>query len=92
MPGAGVSAGNVLELRVRTGAHEFHASARSVVAARRLGAHPYIHDLGGDYDCTDADKVRQLVRLLSPGGIVICWADGSVGGLDCWVALDHCVV
>nr|WP_174851743.1 copper homeostasis protein CutC [Xylella fastidiosa] len=67
MPGAGVSAGNVLELRVRTGAHEFHASARSVVAARRLGAHPYIHDLGGDYDCTDADKVRQLVRLLSQG-------------------------
>ncbi|MCD8456164.1 copper homeostasis protein CutC [Xylella taiwanensis] len=65
MPGAGVSAGNVVQLRVLTGAYEFHASARRVVAARRLGPHPYIRDLGGDYACTDADKVRQIVTLLS---------------------------
>ncbi|HHW4678272.1 MAG TPA: copper homeostasis protein CutC [Xylella sp.] len=65
MPGGGVSAGNLMQLRVRTGAHEFHASARSVVAARRFGIHPHIRDLGGDYDCTDKDKVRQMVTLLS---------------------------
>ncbi|WOB50181.1 copper homeostasis protein CutC [Xanthomonas hydrangeae] len=64
MPGAGVSEHNIRLLRERTGAHEFHASARSAVAAQVPGPHPYIHDLGAHYQRTDAVRVRRMVETL----------------------------
>ena len=64
MPGAGVSAANVQVLRAGTGAREFHASARSPVAAQVHAPHPYITDLGGDYQRTDVARVRSIVQLL----------------------------
>jgi len=64
MPGAGVSEHNIGMLRERTGAREFHASARSAVAAQVLVRHAYIDDLGGDYQRTDAERVRRIVAQL----------------------------
>ncbi|MEA5124511.1 copper homeostasis protein CutC [Xanthomonas floridensis] len=65
MPGAGVSEHNVASLRARTGACEFHASARGPVAAQVPAPHAYISDLGGDYQRTDAQRVRRIVDVLS---------------------------
>jgi copper homeostasis protein len=61
MPGAGISAANIQALAARTGASEFHGSAR-----RRLPA-----DLGtGLFEAerfeTDAALVTELVALLNP--------------------------
>ncbi|WP_161960555.1 copper homeostasis protein CutC [Xanthomonas campestris] len=64
MPGAGVSAANVQALHAGTGAREFHASARGPVAAQVHAPHPYITDLGGDYQRTDVARVRSIVQLL----------------------------
>ncbi|WAT14152.1 copper homeostasis protein CutC [Xanthomonas fragariae] len=64
MPGAGVCEHNLLLLRERTCAHEFHASLRSTIAAQVQAPHPYIHDLGGDYQRTDAVRVQRMVELL----------------------------
>lgn len=64
MPGAGVSAANVQALRIGTGAREFHASARGPMAAQVHAPHPYITDLGGDYQRTDVARVRSIVQLL----------------------------
>ncbi|WP_349655778.1 copper homeostasis protein CutC [Xanthomonas sp. 10-10] len=61
MPGAGVSEHNVADLRARTGACEFHASARGPVAAQVPAPHAYISDLGGDYQRTDVQRVRRIV-------------------------------
>ncbi len=63
MPGAGVTEVTLPALRAATGAHEFHGSLRSPVAAR--GApHPHIASLGGDRLQTDAARVRAVVALL----------------------------
>lgn len=64
MPGAGVSETNVLTLRAKTGAREFHASSRGPVAAQVHARHAYITDLGGDYQRTDVARVRRIVGLL----------------------------
>ncbi|PPU03615.1 copper homeostasis protein CutC [Xanthomonas arboricola pv. guizotiae] len=64
MPGAGVSEHNVASLRARTGACEFHASARGTVAAQVPAPHAYISDLGGDYQRTDAARVQRMVDAL----------------------------
>ncbi|MCC4602574.1 copper homeostasis protein CutC [Xanthomonas campestris] len=64
MPGAGVSEHNVASLRARTGACEFHASARGPVAAQVPAPHAYISDLGGDYQRTDAARVQRMVDAL----------------------------
>ncbi|MBV6778015.1 copper homeostasis protein CutC [Xanthomonas euvesicatoria] len=64
MPGAGLSEHNIRTLRQHTGAHEFHASARGVIAAQVPSPHPYIRDLGGDYQRTDTARVRRMVDAL----------------------------
>ncbi|KLD69356.1 copper homeostasis protein CutC [Xanthomonas pisi] len=64
MPGAGVSEHNVADLRARTGACEFHASARGPVSAQVPAPHTYISDLGGDYQRTDVQRVRRIVQVL----------------------------
>ncbi|NIJ89267.1 copper homeostasis protein [Xanthomonas campestris] len=68
MPGAGVSEHNIAALRTRTGACEFHASARGAVAAQVPRPHPHITDLGGDYQRTDVARVRRMVELLRQPG------------------------
>lgn len=64
MPGAGLSEHNLCMVRQRTGAHEFHASARGMIAAQVSSPHPYIRDLGGDYQRTDIVRVRRMVDAL----------------------------
>ncbi|MFC6841685.1 copper homeostasis protein CutC [Xanthomonas theicola] len=64
MPGAGISEQNAHALRVRTGAREFHASARGPVVAQVHAPHPSIRDLGGDYQRTDVARVRRIVAVL----------------------------
>lgn len=64
MPGAGLSEHNIRTLRQRTGAHEFHASARGVIAAQVPSPHPYIRDLGSDYQRTDTARVQRMVDAL----------------------------
>ncbi len=64
MPGSGVSENNLGALRLRTGAHEFHGSARGPVASRARVRHPHIDSLGGDYQQTDVERVRRMVALL----------------------------
>ena len=59
MPGAGVSAANIRELARRTGAHEFHTSAK-----RRVPAHPADGLFQTEQFETDAALVAELVGLL----------------------------
>ncbi|APP81512.1 copper homeostasis protein CutC [Xanthomonas hortorum] len=64
MPGAGLSEYNLRTVSEHTGAQEFHASARSVIAAQVQAPHPSIRDLGGDYQRTDVVRVQRMVELL----------------------------
>ncbi|WP_372393248.1 copper homeostasis protein CutC [Xanthomonas sp. NCPPB 3582] len=64
MPGAGLSEHNIRTVRQHTGAHEFHASARGMIAAQVPSPHPYIRDLGGDYQRTDIVRVQRMVDAL----------------------------
>lgn len=64
MPGAGIDAGNVAALRARTGAHEFHASAKRALPS--TACHVPCQPLGmvGTEIRTDADTVRDMVTAL----------------------------
>lgn len=64
MPGAGIDAGNVTALRARTGAYEFHASAKRALAsaARHVPAQPL--GMTGGETRTDADTVRKIVAAM----------------------------
>ncbi|WP_045728062.1 copper homeostasis protein CutC [Xanthomonas sp. GPE 39] len=64
MPGAGVTDANLAQLRARTGAREFHGSARGPLASRALTTHPHVRSLGGDRLQTDVARVRRMVALL----------------------------
>ncbi|WP_115049476.1 copper homeostasis protein CutC [Xanthomonas arboricola] len=64
MPGAGLSEDNLRTVSEHTGAHEFHASARRVIAAQVQAPHPSIRDLGGDYQRTDVVRVQRMVDML----------------------------
>jgi len=64
MPGAGINAGNIVALRRRTGAREFHASAKQDRPS--LSRHTPAHALGmtdGEIR-TDVEAVRRLVAAL----------------------------
>ncbi len=65
MHGAGIGEHNLAALRARTGARQFHASARSPVAARVSAAQPRIVGLDGDWMRSDAARIRAMVELLS---------------------------
>lgn len=67
MPGAGISAANITELIKRTGAREFHASAKSQVKSGMLFKNQDL-TMGADidefsYDLTDSNTVKQLITL-----------------------------
>jgi copper homeostasis protein len=65
MPGAGIDETNLPALRERTGAREFHASARSVHPSAMRHRNPQIHGLGGDHLQSDAARIRRLVAQLA---------------------------
>jgi len=65
MPGAGIGAGNVAAIRAQTGAREFHASARSALPSRLVGAAGALPDMSVGEIRTDATQVRALLAALS---------------------------
>lgn len=64
MPGAGVGEQNLSDLRARTGAQEFHASARAAIKPRVVPTQPRIRGLEGDWMRTDLDRVKAMMALL----------------------------
>lgn len=64
MPGSGVVEADLATLRARTGAHQFHASARSVVAPRTRLACVSIAGLGCERTQTNEARVRGMVEIL----------------------------
>lgn len=64
MPGAGISARNVAELAKRTGAREFHASAKQQLASRMTYRHPSLHDMQRGELRSEVDAVRAMVTAL----------------------------
>lgn len=67
MPGAGIDAGNIAMLAARTGAREFHASAKAPrMSAMRFRA-PALAGLTADWTETDPAHVRALRVALDAG-------------------------
>ena len=64
MPGAGIDAGNLAALRARTGAHEFHASAKRALPSAMRHAPAVALDMDAGETRSDADEVRRLVEAL----------------------------
>lgn len=64
MPGAGVDAGNIRQLRDLTGAREFHASARAALPSRSHHRSDAALGMEGSEWRTDVDMVRHLVKAL----------------------------
>lgn len=63
MPGAGVRASNLEELKNSTGAKEFHSSAHKIVDLTPAHYNEYIQNLGNPI-VTDEENVREMVRIL----------------------------
>jgi copper homeostasis protein len=63
MPGAGVRASNILQLKEQTGAREFHSSARKIIPNTVSYQNPYILDIGNQLIAND-EELREMVRLL----------------------------
>ena len=67
MAGAGITPGNIADVARRSGAHEFHGSARALRAsASRYHADP-LPGLESDWMETDVAIVRAMVRALDRG-------------------------
>ncbi|MFN0292657.1 copper homeostasis protein CutC [Pedobacter helvus] len=70
MPGAGISADNLLEIAQTTGARNFHTAAKSIVASK-MQFRNEASKMGGanadefSYEQTDADKVKALKNILN---------------------------
>lgn len=64
MAGAGIHADNLRGLAARSGAHEFHASARSTRVSAMRYHNPELRGLDPDWMATDAEQVRGLVAAL----------------------------
>jgi copper homeostasis protein len=64
MPGAGINATNLKQLRQDTGAHEFHASARKAVTNPMLFSNPLVSDAGNMYVAAE-DELKRLVAILA---------------------------
>lgn len=64
MAGAGVTVDNILEIARRSGAQEFHASARSVRSSAMRHRQPGLSGLEPERIHTDASVVRALVEKL----------------------------
>lgn len=65
MPGAGVDADNVAALRRSTGANEFHASAKHVLASRMHYRPERLADMQDGETRSDVEAIRKLVEALS---------------------------
>jgi len=63
MPGAGVRANNVLELKDQTGATEFHTSARMVIPNRVSHQNPEILDIGDEL-ISNEEELKRIVELV----------------------------
>jgi copper homeostasis protein len=64
MPGAGVTAQNIIALATTTGAHEFHASAKRQQPSGMQHRRPLLGDMQGGELRSDAGQVRALVTAL----------------------------
>lgn len=64
MAGAGVEAGNVCEIARRSGAHEFHASARGLHLSGMRYRQAGLSGLEPERQQTDVERVRALVAAL----------------------------
>ena len=64
MPGAGIDAGNLAALREATGAREFHASAKRVLASAMRHVPSMSLGMEGGEIRTDVDEVRRMVEVL----------------------------
>lgn len=64
MAGAGIDAGNVTDIAARSGAHEFHASARAPHVSAMRYRNPDLRGLDPNWMQTDAARVRALVLAL----------------------------
>jgi copper homeostasis protein len=70
MPGAGITAGNVVALARATGAREFHASAKAPRASAMRFQAPALQGLAPDWSETDPERVRALRIALDAGAPV----------------------
>jgi copper homeostasis protein len=64
MPGAGVSADDIVPLRMHTGAHEFHASAKRLLASGMHYVPDRLADLQGGATQSDGEEIRRMLALL----------------------------
>ena len=64
MPGAGIDAGNLGALREATGAREFHASAKRVLASAMRNVPTASLGMEGGEIRTDVEEVRRMVEVL----------------------------
>nr|WP_211200138.1 copper homeostasis protein CutC [Rhodanobacter sp. B2A1Ga4] len=64
MPGAGVTAQNIMALAAATGAHEFHASAKHQLPSGMHHRRPLLGDMQAGELGSDAGQVRALAAVL----------------------------
>ncbi|WP_131539843.1 copper homeostasis protein CutC [Pedobacter nototheniae] len=69
MPGAGVNEDNIVELKTKTGAHNFHGTLKEFVPSKmeyqNTNSKMGIVDDEYKYELTSVDKVKKLVNLLN---------------------------
>ena len=70
MPGAGINASNVLDLKNETGATEFHGSLRKADKDEVSYHNPYILDAGAVY-ITDESELKKLLEALRGPGCTV---------------------
>ena len=63
MPGAGVRSGNLRELIQKTGAREYHTSARKIVANPMSFYNPLVSDAGNFY-VADDEELEKIIQIL----------------------------
>ncbi len=64
MPGSGIRAANILEVAQKTGATEFHSSAKIFLKSGRQ-AHAYPPSSGSGNIGVDEDEVKSMIEILS---------------------------
>jgi copper homeostasis protein len=65
MPGAGIDATNIAAIRARTGAAEFHASAKRALESRMRYRPDRLRDMQGGETRSDVAEIRRLVDALT---------------------------
>lgn len=67
MPGAGIDADNVAALKQRTGAREFHASAKRAMPSRMRHRPAQLPEMQTGESRSDVEQIRRLLRALQSG-------------------------